>query len=35
LWQRDYYEHIVRNKHALQTIRRYIHENPSRWRRAS
>lgn len=30
LWQRNYYEHIVRNAHRLNRIRRYIQENPSR-----
>ncbi len=31
LWQRDYYEHVVRNENALTAIQRYIHENPARW----
>ena len=31
LWQRDYYEHIVRNDNDLDRIRRYIAGNPSRW----
>lgn len=31
LWQRDYYEHIVRDERALDTIRRYIEGNPSQW----
>ena len=31
VWQRGYYEHIVRNEHALNHIRRYIEENPLRW----
>lgn len=31
IWQRNYYEHVIRNEHALNAIRRYIVENPSRW----
>jgi putative transposase len=31
LWQRNYYEHIIRNERALNHIRRYIMENPHRW----
>ena len=31
LWQRNYYEHIIRNERALTHIRRYITENPQRW----
>jgi putative transposase len=31
LWQRNYYEHIIRNEEALNRIRRYIVENPIRW----
>jgi len=30
VWQRNYYEHIVRD---LERIRRYIHRNPARWHR--
>jgi REP element-mobilizing transposase RayT len=30
-WQRNYYEHIVRNEESLNRIREYILENPSRW----
>jgi REP element-mobilizing transposase RayT len=32
-WQRNYYEHIVRNHADLQRIRRYIAQNPARWAR--
>ena len=32
LWQRNYYEHIVRNEYDLQRIREYILRNPSRWK---
>ncbi|MGQ0602344.1 MAG: transposase [Anaerolineales bacterium] len=31
LWQRNYYEHIVRDDADLNRIRRYITENPLRW----
>ncbi len=31
LWQRNYYEHIVRDDAAMQRIRRYIGDNPWRW----
>lgn len=31
IWQRNYYEHIIRNEKSLNEIRKYIHENPARW----
>jgi len=31
VWQRNYYEHVVRNELALQAIRQYIADNPARW----
>ncbi len=31
LWQRNYYEHIIRNETELQTIREYIINNPKNW----
>ena len=31
LWQDDYYDHIIRNKHDLQATRQYIQENPQKW----
>ncbi len=31
VWQRDYYERIVRDDRALDAIRRYIRYNPLRW----
>jgi REP element-mobilizing transposase RayT len=31
LWQRNYYERIIRNEQELQAIRRYIRNNPARW----
>jgi putative transposase len=31
LWQRNYYEHVIRNEADLNRVRRYIDENPVRW----
>jgi len=31
LWQRNYWEHIIRNEMELNRIRGYIHDNPSLW----
>ena len=31
IWQRNYYDHIIRNEKSLQTIREYIMLNPARW----
>jgi putative transposase len=31
LWQRNYYERVIRNDQELDAIRRYIAENPLRW----
>jgi putative transposase len=31
VWQRNYYEHIIRDDRALQAIRKYIRDNPLRW----
>jgi len=30
-WQRNHYEHIVRNEKCLEKIRDYIRNNPARW----
>jgi REP element-mobilizing transposase RayT len=30
-WQRNYYEHIIRNDTDLTRIRTYIANNPLRW----
>ena len=30
-WQRNYYEHVVRNRAELDAIRRYILDNPAQW----
>lgn len=31
IWQRNYYEHIVRNEDELNRIRHYIQDNPLNW----
>jgi len=31
VWQRNYYEHIIRNKTELNKIREYIRSNPEMW----
>jgi REP element-mobilizing transposase RayT len=31
LWQRNYYEHIIRGEAELTRIREYIAANPARW----
>jgi putative transposase len=31
LWQRNYYEHIIRDDAALEAIREYIIANPAQW----
>ncbi|MFO7663743.1 MAG: transposase, partial [Chloroflexota bacterium] len=31
VWQRNYYEHIIRNDPSLQRIRYYIETNPQQW----
>jgi REP-associated tyrosine transposase len=31
LWQRNYYEHIIRDEDSLNRIRQYIVNNPTRW----
>jgi REP element-mobilizing transposase RayT len=31
LWQRNYYEHIIRNERAHQNISNYIIHNPEKW----
>jgi REP element-mobilizing transposase RayT len=31
IWQRNYYEHIIRNEQDLYEIRKYIDENPIKW----
>ena len=31
LWQRNYYEHVVRNEDDLNRLRLYIQDNPRKW----
>jgi len=31
LWQRNYWEHIIRNEQSYQTISEYIINNPAKW----
>jgi len=31
LWQRNYYEHVIRNESELTLIREYIQMNPTKW----
>jgi REP element-mobilizing transposase RayT len=35
VWQRGYYEHIIRNEEDLDKIRLYIQGNPSNWNKDS
>jgi hypothetical protein len=30
-WQRNYWEHIIRDNDSLERIRQYIRDNPARW----
>lgn len=32
LWQRNYYEHIIRNENELKVYRKYIKENQLKWK---
>lgn len=31
LWQRNYYEHVIRTENELNEIRNYIKNNPMNW----
>ncbi|HIC92934.1 MAG TPA: hypothetical protein EYP09_01605 [Anaerolineae bacterium] len=31
VWQRNYYEHIIRNEQDLDAIRRYVWDNMAHW----
>ena len=31
VWQRNFYEHIVRNEKELLEIQQYILDNPAKW----
>lgn len=32
IWQRNYYEHIIRNEHSYNRIVKYIIDNPDNWK---
>jgi hypothetical protein len=31
VWQRNYYEHVIRNERELERIREYVATNPLKW----
>ena len=31
MWQRNYYEHIIRNEQSLYKLQEYIINNPKKW----
>jgi REP element-mobilizing transposase RayT len=31
VWQRNYFDHIIRNERSLFRIRQYIRNNPKNW----
>ena len=31
IWQRNYYEHIIRDEQSLEKIQNYIIQNPQKW----
>ena len=31
IWQKSFYDHIIRDKHDYEEISKYIHENPLKW----
>ena len=31
IWQRGFYDHIIRNREDYDGIKKYIYENPARW----
>jgi hypothetical protein len=31
IWQRNYYEHVIRDEESLNRIREYILNNPAEW----
>jgi REP element-mobilizing transposase RayT len=31
VWQRNYYEHVIRNDKTLSAVREYMEANPSQW----
>src|SRR5690348_13503891 len=31
VWQRGYYEHVIRSARSLERLRTYVGDNPARW----
>ena len=31
IWQRSYYDHVIRDEHDYLRIAKYIMENPAKW----
>lgn len=31
-WQRDYHDHVIRHEESFQRIKKYIVENPTKWK---
>jgi REP element-mobilizing transposase RayT len=31
VWQRNYWDHIIRSAKELRAVRKYIHQNPLHW----
>jgi len=31
LWQRGYYERVIRDERELERVRRYVVDNPAKW----
>ena len=31
VWQRNYYEHVIRSEKSLNRVREYILDNPGQW----
>ncbi|PIZ67970.1 hypothetical protein COY13_02145, partial [Candidatus Roizmanbacteria bacterium CG_4_10_14_0_2_um_filter_36_35] len=31
IWQKSFYDHIIRNEESLDKIRQYIRDNPKNW----
>ena len=31
IWQRNYFEHVIRSEESWNSIRQYILDNPARW----
>ena len=31
VWQRNYYDHVIRNNQSLEKLREYIDNNPLSW----